>query len=81
MTEEELLAEDRDKIIVLAMALYPDQDAEDMKIKILPEYRDYADIFIQDKINALTEHSKYDHRIDLIPEAKIREGPICPLSK
>jgi len=54
---------------------------EDIKIKILPEYRDYADIFSQEKINGLPEHSKYDHRIDLLPEAKLPEGPIYSLSK
>ena len=36
---------------------------KDIKIKILPEYRDYADIFSQEKINTLPEYSKYDHRI------------------
>jgi len=53
----------------------------DIKIKILPEYRDYVDIVSQEKINALPEHSKYDHRIDLIPKAKLTDGPIYPLSK
>jgi len=63
------------------MALYTDEDGEDIKIKILPQYRDYGDIFSQEKINALPEHSKYDHRIDLIPEAKLPDGLIYPLSK
>jgi len=81
ITEEELLAEDPDTIFVMGMALYTDEDGEEIKIKILPEYRDYADIFSQEKINALPEHSKYDHRIDLIPEAKLQDGPIYPLSK
>ena len=47
ITEEELLAEDPDNIFVMGMALYTDEDGEDIKIKILPEYRDYADIFSQ----------------------------------
>jgi len=79
--EEKLLAEDPDNIFVMGMALYTDEDGENIKIKILPEYRDYADIFSQEKINALPEHSKYDPRIDLIPEAKLPDGPIYPLSK
>jgi len=65
----------------MGVALYTDEDGEDIKIKILPEYRDYADIFSQEKINALPEHSKYHHRIDLIPEAKLPDRPIYPLSK
>ena len=80
ITEEELLAEDPDNIFVIGMALYTDEDGEDIKIKILPEYGDYADIFSQEKINALREHSKYHHRIDLIPEAILPDGPIYPLS-
>jgi len=81
ITEEELLAKDPDNIVVMGMALYTDEDGEDIKIKILPEYRDYADIFSKEKINALPEHGKYDHRIDLIREAKLPDGPIYPLSK
>jgi len=65
----------------MGMALYTDEDGEDIKIKILPEYRDYADIFSHEKINALPAHSKYDHYIDLIPEAKVPDGPIYSLSK
>jgi len=81
ITEEELLAEDPDNIFVMGMAHYTDEDGEDIKIKILPEYRDYADIFSQEKSNALLKHSKYDHHINLIPEAKLLDGPIYPLSK
>jgi len=81
ITEEELLAEDPENIFVMGMALYTDEDGEDIKIKILPEYRDYADILSQEKNNALPEHSKYDHRIDLILEAQLPDGPIYPLSK
>jgi len=75
------LAEDPDNIFVMGMAPYTNEDGKDIKIKILTEYRDYADIFSQEKINALPEHSKYDHRMDLIPEAKLPDGPIYPLSK
>jgi len=65
----------------MGMALYTDEDGEDIKIKILPQYRDYAHIFCQEKINALPQHSKYDHCIDLIPEARLPDRPIYPLSK
>jgi len=81
ITEEELLAEDPDNIFVMGMALYTDEDADDIKVKILPEYQDYADIFSQERINALPEHTKYDHCVDLVPDAKLPDGPIYPLSK
>jgi len=81
ITEEELLAEDPDNIFVMGMALYTDEDGDDIKVKILPEYQDYADIFRQERINALPEHTKYDHRVDLVPDAKLPDGSIYPLSK
>jgi len=55
ITEEQLLAEDADNIFVMGMALYTDEDGDDIKIKILPEYQDYAGIFSQQRINALPE--------------------------
>jgi len=57
ITEEELLAEDPDNIFVMGMALYTDEDGDDIKVKILPEYQDYADIFSQERINALPEQN------------------------
>jgi len=63
------------------MALYTDEDGDDIKVKILPSYQDYADIFSQERINALPKHTKYDHCVDLVPDAKLPDGPIYPLSK
>ena len=65
----------------MGMALYTNQDGNDIKVKILPEYQDYPDIFSQERINALPEHTKYDHRVDLVTDAKLPDGPIYPLSK
>jgi len=79
--KEELLAEDPDNIFVMGMALYTDEDGDHIKVTILPEYQDYADIFSQERINALPGHTKYDHRVDLVPDAKLPDGPIYPLSK
>ena len=81
ITEGELLAKEAENIFVIGMALNTDEDGEDFMIKILPEYIDYADIFSQQTIYSLPEHSKYDNRINLIPEAKLRDGPIYPMSK
>jgi len=81
ITEEELLAYDLDNIFVMGMTLYTDEDGDDIKVKILSEYQDSADIFSQEMINALPEHTKYYHRIDLVPDAKLPEGPIYHLSK
>jgi len=37
---EELLAEDPENIFVMGRALYTDEDSDDIKVKILPEYQD-----------------------------------------
>ena len=78
ITEEELLAKEQDNILVMGIAFYTDEDADDIKVEILPEYQDYADIFSLEKINTLHQHMKYDHRIDLILDHKLRDGPIYP---
>jgi len=47
ITEEELFAEDPDNIFVMEMALYTDEDGDNIKVQILPEYQDNEDIFSQ----------------------------------
>jgi len=81
ITEEQRLAEDPDNIFVMGMALYTDEDGDDIELKILPEYEDYADIFSLERINALPQHSKYDPHVYLVPDAKLLDGPIYPLAK
>jgi len=81
ITEEELLAEDPDNIFVMGIGLYTEEDGHDIKVKILLEFQDYADIFSQERLNALPEHTKYNPRIDLIPDIKLPERPRYPLSK
>ena len=73
--------EDPDNIFVMGMALYTDENGDDIKVKILPEYQNCADIFSQERINALPEHTKHDYRVDLVPDAKLPDKPIYPLSK
>jgi len=64
----------------MGMALYTDEDGNDIEVKILPEYQDYADILSQERINALPEHTQYDDLIDQIPDAKLSDQSIYPLS-
>ena len=81
ITEEELLAEDNASIHLLGMAQFTGEDGEDIALKILPEYQDYSNIFSQQNIEALPQHSKYDHKIDLQPGTTPPFGPIYPLSE
>jgi len=62
----------------MGMALYTDEDRDDIKVKILPEYQDSGGIFGKERINAVPEHTKYDHRVGLVHDAKLPDGPIYP---
>ena len=44
-------------------------------------FADDADIFSEENIHALPEHSKYDHKIELEPGMTPPLGPIYPLSE
>jgi len=48
---------------------------------VRPLHQDYVYIFSEERINALPEHTKHDHRIDLVPAVKLPDGPIYPLSE
>ena len=48
------------------MAVIHDEDGEDISLCLIDHYKDYADIFSEEKIHALPEHSKYDHKIELV---------------
>jgi len=52
-----------------------------LRSKSFQNIKAYSDIFSQERINALPEHTKYDHHVDLVPDAKLPDGPIYPLSK
>ena len=60
---------------------YTDENGGDIKLSLLPEYRDYADIFSSEMARALPVHSEHDHRIEL-EEGKVPpSGPIYPISR
>ena len=81
MTEEQMLREPRDQVHVFGLAVYHDEDGEDISLRLIDHYKDYADIFSEEKIHALPEHSKYDHKIELEPGTTPPFGPIYPLSE
>jgi len=80
ITCEEGLAEDPNPMFGCGMRLWTGEDGEDISLKLLPEYQDYADIFSEEKINGLPKHTEYDHRIDLIPGSDLPRNHIYPLT-
>ena len=81
MTEEEMLREPKEQRHVFGIAVFHDEDGEDISLPPIDHYKDYANIFSEQKIHALPEHSKYDHKIELEPGTTPPFGPIYPLSK
>jgi len=81
ITEEQMLREPKDQVHVFGLAVYHDEDGGDISARLVDYYKDYADIFSEEKIHALPEHSKYDHKIELEPGTTPPFGPIYPLSE
>src|SRR5207302_5914382 len=81
ITEEELLAEDINSIYLLEMSKFTDEDGKDIAFKLLPEYKDYGDIFSQERIKSLPQHLKYDHKIELQSDTSPPFWLVHPLSE
>ena len=57
MTEEEMLREAKEQRHVFGMTVFHNEDGEDISLRLVDHYKDYADIFSEAKIHALPEHS------------------------
>ena len=56
------------------------EDGEDIRLKLVPEYQDYGDIFSKEKINVLPNHTEYDHPIELVRGSGMPKNHIYPLT-
>ena len=63
-------------MFLCGIRLWTGKDSEDMGLKLVAEYRHYANIFSEEKINVLPEHTEYDYRIDLIPGSDLPKNHI-----
>ena len=65
----------------IAAAAWHDEEGGNVA-ELLPErYREWADVFSEEKIHKLPEHSQFDHEIRIIPGAKPPFGPLYQLSE
>jgi len=67
-------------MFVYGMGLRTGEDGEDLSLKLLPEYQDYAKIFSEEKINVLAKYTEYDHHIHLVPGSDLPKNHIYPLT-
>ena len=66
----EMLAEDPAEVYQVGTAVWHDDSGEDVSLRLMPEYREWADVFSIEKSDQLPEHSAYDHHINLHPGTK-----------
>jgi hypothetical protein len=67
INEEQLLRENLEDIHLFGMAVYHDEDGRDISTRLIDHYKDCAEVFSQEKIQTLPEHSEYDHKINIEP--------------
>ena len=67
-------------MFVCGMRLWTGEAGEKISLKLLSEYRDYADIFTKVKIDVLQEYMEYHHRINLIPFSDVPRNHIYVLT-
>jgi RNase H-like domain found in reverse transcriptase/Reverse transcriptase (RNA-dependent DNA polymerase)/Integrase zinc binding domain/Chromo (CHRromatin Organisation MOdifier) domain/Integrase core domain len=76
----EMLAEDRNEVYQVGTVVWHDEEGEDVSLRLLPEYKPWADVFSTEKSEQLPEHSSHDHHINLVPGTKPPFGPLYPCS-
>ena len=81
MTEVEIFQEPEEQHPVFGMAVFHNEHGEDISLRLIDHDKDYADICSEEKIHALQEYSKYDHKIELEQGTTPPFGPIYPLSE
>jgi hypothetical protein len=60
--------------------VWHDEKGEDVSLRLLPEYKPWADVFSTEKGEQLPEHGSHDHHINLAPGTKPPFGPLYPCS-
>jgi len=80
ITCAELLAAGPNNMFVCGMRFWTGEDGEDISLKLLPEYQDYADIFSEGKINVMPKHTEYDHGSNLVPGSDLPRNHIYPVT-
>src|SRR5436190_13801076 len=61
--------------------IWHDESGGDIAKSLPEQYREWVDVFSEEKITALPEHSNFDHEITLVEGAKLPKGAIYPLAE
>jgi hypothetical protein len=75
-----MLAEDRDEVYQVGEVVWHDEEGEDVSLRLLAEYKPWADEFSPEKSEQLLEDGSHDHHIILVPGIKPPFGPLYSCS-
>jgi hypothetical protein len=76
-----MLAEDHSEVYQIGTAVWHDEDGRDVTLRLLPEYREWADVFCTEKSDKLPEHSGFDDHINQQPGMKPPFGRLYTCSE
>jgi hypothetical protein len=74
----EMLAEDRSQVYQIGTTGWHDEHGGKVALRLMPQYREWADVFSTEKSDQLPLHSNHDHHINLHRGTKPPFGPIYP---
>jgi hypothetical protein len=77
----EMMAEDHNEVYQSGTAVWHDKEGDDVAHRLIPEYREWADLFSIEKSNKQPEYSSFDHYINLQPGTKPPFGLLYPCSE
>jgi hypothetical protein len=75
-----MFAEDREEVYKVGTVEWHDHEGEDGSLRLLPEYKPWADVFTVERSEQHPEHGSHDHHMNLVPGTKPPFGPLYPCS-
>ena len=66
---------------VIGTIRWTDKDGGDISLRLPPQYRQFAEVFSQERIHSLPAHGPHDMEIDLVDGKQPPAGHLYPLSK
>lgn len=61
-----LRQDDFNNLYQVGAIVYHDEVGSDMTLRLLHNYQEWADVFIQEMIQVLSEHFQFNHKIELL---------------
>lgn len=69
-----------DNLYPVKAMIYHDEEGKAIAFRLSDNYREWADVFSQERIQPLLGQSQFDHKTDLLPNTTPPFGPLYPCS-